>query len=496
APRHAISRPPWHSASPSCPPCSALRKDSSAATAETRSYPLAYISSTSSIQKTLTIMFSTFEKCLNVIDITVLLSLLTISAWTWLNDKIQNTSLLQKDTPFLFTEQASKEFDALKESFTTAPILAHFSELAQTLIETDASDYAVAGVISQSGVHTFSVFQNLSHSYSPTGSMGRISFVISFYYYLLTRKISSEGKAFTNKNPDNIFEACQGLKLVWLVDWAIGTGGFELVGVLELSTKIPAVVNITSYLKEYSISKNDLLLYKEKIVVPDNPSLKLSILESRHYSPLAGHFGQEKTYRLISRDFSWPGMTRDLKDNVKSCYDCNHNKSSKHRKYDLLQPLPILPLPWHSFSMDFISQLPLSNGYDAILFITTCTSLQLADLNFELTLKQKDNATRNKPINFTFNLPLSTLTNPKTFRKEAWSIQNQISCFEKRFQTFSSFKMEGNPPSFSCLVISLTKIKLPGNPPTIFETLLTWFKTFIPPTLTNLFNLKSSSLIS
>ncbi|KNZ61429.1 transposon Tf2-11 type 2, partial [Puccinia sorghi] len=47
---------------------------------------------------------------------------------------------------------------------------------------------------------------------------------------------------------------------------------------------------------DYFILKNDLLLYKEKIVVPDNPSLKLSILESRHDSPLAGHFGQEKTY--------------------------------------------------------------------------------------------------------------------------------------------------------------------------------------------------------
>ncbi|KNZ47405.1 uncharacterized protein VP01_6418g1 [Puccinia sorghi] len=43
------------------------------------------------------------------------------------------------------------------------------------------------------------------------------------------------------------------------------------------------------------------------------------------------------------------------------------------------------------------------------------------------------------------------------------------------------------------LVISLTKIKLPGNPPTIFETPLTWFKTFIYPTLTNLINLKSPS---
>ncbi|KNZ62162.1 uncharacterized protein VP01_1305g1, partial [Puccinia sorghi] len=59
------------------------------------------------------------------------------------------TSLLQKDTPFLFTEKALKEFDALKKAFTTAPILAHFSQLARTLIKTDTSDYAFAGVISQ-----------------------------------------------------------------------------------------------------------------------------------------------------------------------------------------------------------------------------------------------------------------------------------------------------------------------------------------------------------
>ncbi|KNZ47395.1 hypothetical protein VP01_6429g1, partial [Puccinia sorghi] len=44
-------------------------------------------------------------------------------------------------------------------------------------------------------------------------------------------------------------------------------------------------------------------------VVRDNPSLKLSILKSRHNSPLA--------------DFSWPDMTRDIKDYVNSCYDCN-----------------------------------------------------------------------------------------------------------------------------------------------------------------------------
>ncbi|KNZ47797.1 hypothetical protein VP01_6133g1, partial [Puccinia sorghi] len=61
--------------------------------------------------------------------------------------------------------------------------------------------------------------------------------------------------------------------------------------------------------------------------------------------------------------------------------------------------------------------------------------------NFELTLKQPVNATSNKPINFTSNLPLSTLTNSKDFREEVWSIQNQISCFEKCLQTLSSFKI-------------------------------------------------------
>ncbi|KNZ61877.1 putative retrotransposon nucleocapsid protein, partial [Puccinia sorghi] len=65
-----------------------------------------------------------------------------------------------------------------------------------------------------------------------------------------------------------------------------------------------------------------------------------------------------------------------------------------HQKYGLLQPLPIPPLPWHSLSMDFISQVPLANGYDTILVVvdcfskmslfirtkTTCTSSELADL--------------------------------------------------------------------------------------------------------------------
>ncbi|MBW0548945.1 hypothetical protein O181_088660, partial [Austropuccinia psidii MF-1] len=59
------------------------------------------------------------------------------------------TSLLKKDCPFIFNEEALSHFQILKEAFTTAPILSHFNPSLPTIVETDASDYALVGVLSQ-----------------------------------------------------------------------------------------------------------------------------------------------------------------------------------------------------------------------------------------------------------------------------------------------------------------------------------------------------------
>src|SRR5690606_39892662 len=40
-------------------------------------------------------------------------------------------------------------FTALKQQFTTAPILRHFDPDREVLVETDASDYVSAGILSQ-----------------------------------------------------------------------------------------------------------------------------------------------------------------------------------------------------------------------------------------------------------------------------------------------------------------------------------------------------------
>ena len=58
------------------------------------------------------------------------------------------TWLTRKDAPWNFSEECRRSFNALKIAFTTAPILTHYQPDVPLVIETDASDYAVAGILS------------------------------------------------------------------------------------------------------------------------------------------------------------------------------------------------------------------------------------------------------------------------------------------------------------------------------------------------------------
>ncbi|MBW0480017.1 hypothetical protein O181_019732 [Austropuccinia psidii MF-1] len=122
--------------------------------------------------------------------------------------------------------------------------------------------------------------------------------------------------------------------------------------------------------QDYSLeSSSQLLLFKDWVVVPNDPTVQLSILKKGHDSPLAGHPGQEKTLKRLKQDFDWSGMTQFIKDFVSSCQQCSRNKNIHHKKFGLLKPLPIPNGPWIFLSMDFITQLPLSNLFDSILVI-------------------------------------------------------------------------------------------------------------------------------
>lgn len=59
------------------------------------------------------------------------------------------TQLTRKNTPFVWNTETEGAFEALKNAFTTAPILAHFDPEREIIVETDASDYVSAGILSQ-----------------------------------------------------------------------------------------------------------------------------------------------------------------------------------------------------------------------------------------------------------------------------------------------------------------------------------------------------------
>ncbi|KAH0608772.1 uncharacterized protein H6S33_001000, partial [Morchella sextelata] len=94
------------------------------------------------------------------------------------------------------------------------------------------------------------------------------------------------------------------------------------------------------------------LLYRGSLYVPDYDPLKLRILQLHHDAASAGHPGREKTFELISRDYYWPLI-----------------KPNTHGKLGVLRPLPIPEQPWQEVSMDFITGLPESEGYDAIMVV-------------------------------------------------------------------------------------------------------------------------------
>src|SRR5262249_12125635 len=97
--------------------------------------------------------------------------------------------------------------------------------------------------------------------------------------------------------------------------------------------------------------------------------IKLQILQERHDSPTSGHFGQAKTFELVSRDYYWPGMRNYINDYVASCETCHRAKPPLHKPFGELHSLPVTSSPWSSISMDFIVGLPESSGFTAILVI-------------------------------------------------------------------------------------------------------------------------------
>jgi hypothetical protein len=104
------------------------------------------------------------------------------------------------------------------------------------------------------------------------------------------------------------------------------------------------------------------------------PDLRRRIIEQHHDSWIAGHAGQWKTLELVSRNYWWPNMSRYVGHYCKACDMCLRTKAQKRKPFGELHPLPIPEVRWDVVSVDFITELPDSHGFDAAMVVVDSVS--------------------------------------------------------------------------------------------------------------------------
>jgi hypothetical protein len=113
-----------------------------------------------------------------------------------------------------------------------------------------------------------------------------------------------------------------------------------------------------------------IILFKNKVFVPNNKDIRRSIIAETHESPVSGHPGHLKTLYLLKERFYWPGMAIMTKQFIDGCAVCQQMKTNTHPTAAPLMPIKShAHRPFQQVTMDFITDLPISNGFDSIFIV-------------------------------------------------------------------------------------------------------------------------------
>jgi len=115
--------------------------------------------------------------------------------------------------------------------------------------------------------------------------------------------------------------------------------------------------------------EDGLILKEGKVYVPKDEELRAEVIRLHHDTPVGGHGGQWKMAELVTRNFWWPGVTREVKRYMEGCDVYQRNKNRTQPPAGKLMPNSIPEKAWSHISADFITKLPLAQGYDAILVV-------------------------------------------------------------------------------------------------------------------------------
>ena len=146
----------------------------------------------------------------------------------------------------------------------------------------------------------------------------------------------------------------------WLLHGVVAQGGRQF----------PPQWQVPLSIAECALDDQKRLLWRDRVWIPYDESLRTKLIQRTHDSPLGGHPGRDQTSMILSRRFFWPGLSQDVRQFLRNCDVCGRSTLWREKKRGFLKPLPVPDRPWAELSMDFITGLPPSNGATNILVIT------------------------------------------------------------------------------------------------------------------------------
>jgi hypothetical protein len=93
---------------------------------------------------------------------------------------------------------------------------------------------------------------------------------------------------------------------------------------------------------DFRLSKNGLLMYKNRLYIPEVEEIKLLILNELHKNPYSGHPGYQKIITMLRKEFYWPNMKGEIVEYLAKCIECQQVKVEHQH------PVWIITTPTHS----------------------------------------------------------------------------------------------------------------------------------------------------
>ena len=298
---------------------------------------------------------------------------------TWpLND------LTKKGQQWTWTGKEQCAFNMLKDLCVTYPVLRTPKWSWQFILETNASGYALGAVLMQEfndKVHPIAFNSQSLLPAEQNYDAHNKELVGVVYGFKCGRPflLGTQHTVYVRTDHKNLQYFQQPQKITGQQAW-----WFEFLQDFDYTLKhIPGFSNTIADLLSHRKDLNEgvnvnepriLLpnhLFIKKTYLKDDISLQRQAMRELHDTPSAGHPGITNTWELIQDYYEEPRLWKFVEEYVKGCPTCQETKANVHQTKAPLQRFntDVEDGPFQHVSMDLITDLPKSDGFDSILTI-------------------------------------------------------------------------------------------------------------------------------